>query len=337
MAGRNAQVARFYKILTLLEGAPQGLAVSDILTRLEQWGTDVTERTVYRDLQGLKEAGFPLELKGTSVDGAKRWTLEKTTRLTDYLVLNAREVLALFLARNMMVPLKDTPFFQDLESTFAKIEGKVGKKMQDYMEELSQDLAFEPGPIWGLGLNPEVIDTCRAALLEKQKIKLQYFSVRSNQKSERILAPHVMYFAKGSLYLLARDLGDQQVKTFAMPRMSEVVMLDESFDDLEVDPEQFFEHSFGVFRGTVPQTIELIFKDPVATYIRERRWHPSQRVVQLPERAARVELECAITPELIQWVLSYGEFVEIIAPQNLKDQVLAQAQKMLANHLPKVG
>ena len=337
MAGRNSQVARFYKILTLLEGAPHGLTVTEILSRLQEWAVEVTERTVYRDLEGLKDAGFPLESKGTSVDGANRWTLDKTTKITEYLVLNAREVLALFLARNMMAPLRDTPFYQDLENTFAKIEGKIGTKMQNYLNDLSQELAFEPGPSWGLGLNPEVIDTCRTALLEKQKIRLRYFSVRSNQSSERTLAPHVMYFAKGSLYLLARDLGDDQVKIFAMPRMSEVVMLDEGFEDEEVDPELFFENSFGVFRGTEACKIELIFKDPVATFVRERRWHASQRITQLPERGIRLEFDCAVTPELVQWVLGFGEFVQIKGPDHLKAQVLAQAQNLLANHTAKAG
>jgi len=63
MAGRNSQVARFYKILTLLEGASHGLTVTEILSRLQEWAVEVTERTVYRDLEGLKDAGFPLESK----------------------------------------------------------------------------------------------------------------------------------------------------------------------------------------------------------------------------------------------------------------------------------
>ena len=332
MSGRNAQVARFYKILTLLEGAPQGLDVNEILGRLQGWGVEVTERTVYRDLDGLKEAGFPLEVKGTSTDGAKRWTLDRTTRLTEYLVLNAREVLALFLARNFLAPLKDTPFYQDLEGTFSKIESKIGPKMREYLDELGQDLAFEPGPRWGLGLDPEVVDTCRTALLEKQKLEIDYFSVNSGTKSSRIVVPHVMYFAKGSLYLLARDMSDQVIKTFAMPRISRAVMLDESFEDKEVDPEKFFAQSFGVFRGTEAQRIELKFVDPIATYIRERRWHASQTITQLPDRAIRLDLDCAVTPELVQWVLSFSGHVQIIKPLALREAVLKQASLLVDQH-----
>ena len=249
MSGRNGQVARFYKILSLLEGAPHGLSVTDILERLRGWGVEVTERTVYRDLEGLKEAGFPLEVKGTNTEGANRWTSEKTTRISDYLVLNAREVLALFMARKLLTPLKETPFYEDLETTFAKIEGKLGSKMQSYLEELEGDLHFEPGPRWGLGLDPEVVETCRTALLERQMLEVEYFSVHKQERSTRVLGPHVMYFAKGSLYLLARDMGDQVIKTFAMPRISRAAMLDQAFTEAPIDPAQFFENSFGVFRG----------------------------------------------------------------------------------------
>ncbi|MFY7928689.1 MAG: helix-turn-helix transcriptional regulator [Oligoflexus sp.] len=332
MSGRNGQVARFYKILSLLEGAPHGLSVTDILERLRGWGVEVTERTVYRDLEGLKEAGFPLEVKGTNTEGANRWTSEKTTRISDYLVLNAREVLALFMARKLLTPLKETPFYEDLETTFAKIEGKLGSKMQSYLEELEGDLHFEPGPRWGLGLDPEVVETCRTALLERQMLEVEYFSVHKQERSTRVLGPHVMYFAKGSLYLLARDMGDQVIKTFAMPRISRAAMLDQAFTEAPIDPAQFFENSFGVFRGKETHRIELIFTEPVATYVRERRWHASQRVTVLSQRSIRLELDCAITPELIQWILGFGAHVQIMGPQELRDQAIGAASLFIQNH-----
>lgn len=332
MPGRNSQVVRFYKILNLLEGAPHGLTAKEILDRLKGWGVDVTERTVYRDLEGLKEIGFPLEVRGTSVEGAERWTLEKTTRITEYLVLNAREVLALFLARKMLTPLQDTPFYSDLEVTFAKIESRIGNKMQEYLEDLSQEVHFEPGPRWGLGLNSEIIETCRMALLEKQKLEIQYYSVHRQQSSTRVVGPHILYFAKGSLYLLARDLGDGQMKTFALPRMSLATLVDELFDETPVDPNEFFEGSFGIYRGDEPQHVVLEFLEPIASFIRERRWHKSQKVTVLSEQSIQLELDCAITPELIPWVLGYGSFVRAKAPESLKQAAISAAEDFIRNH-----
>jgi len=84
MSGRNLQVSRLFKVLTILEGTSNGLTVTEIFERLQEWSVEVTERTIYRDLEGLKDAGFPLNVKGTDTDGANRWTLEKTIRLTNY-------------------------------------------------------------------------------------------------------------------------------------------------------------------------------------------------------------------------------------------------------------
>ena len=157
MKGRNAQVSRIYKILNILEGAPHGLSVSDLCDRLHDRGFEVGKRTVYRDLDALRSAGFPLNEKGKDDVNGTRWTLEKTTKVSHYLVLSARELIALYLAKGMLSPLKETPFFDDLNNTFSKIEEKLTGKGQSFLDEVSNDFHFEPGPKWGLGLNPDEI------------------------------------------------------------------------------------------------------------------------------------------------------------------------------------
>nr|MBP7864181.1 HTH domain-containing protein [bacterium] len=114
MKGRNSQVVRIYKLITILEGAPHGLSISDLTTRLNDRGFEVDKRTIYRDLDALKAAGFPLEERGKTEDQGTRWTLERSIKVSKALVLNARELLALYLARSALIPLKETPFFTDL-------------------------------------------------------------------------------------------------------------------------------------------------------------------------------------------------------------------------------
>jgi predicted DNA-binding transcriptional regulator YafY len=81
MQGRNAQVARIYKILVLLEGAPQGLTALELRERLLDRGSDVSKRTVYRDLEALADAGFPLSEGAENENGeATRWVLHRSLK-----------------------------------------------------------------------------------------------------------------------------------------------------------------------------------------------------------------------------------------------------------------
>jgi proteasome accessory factor B len=329
MKGRNGQVARIYKILTLLEAAPHGLSVTDLADRLHERGFEVGKRTIYRDLDALRAAGFPLEERGKSEDQGTRWTLERTTRVSHYLVLNARELMALYLARGALTPLKDTPFYADLKATFDKIEDKLGDKSQAYLDELGQDLHFEPGPRWGLGLDPDVVDTVRAAATERQLLSLTYSSANSGKTNQRTLGPHFLYFAKGSLYLVAEDTGDGVIKIFSVPRMSEVRMLDQEYKTELVDPEEYFSSAFGIYRGKEPKTVCIRFGAKIGPYIRERRWHPSQRLVNRDHGMVELSLDVDITPELLQWILGFGPNAEVLEPASLIETIQKEALQTL--------
>jgi predicted DNA-binding transcriptional regulator YafY len=330
MKGRNSQVLRIYRLLSILEGAPHGLTAVDLESRLHERGFEVGKRTIYRDLEALKAAGFPLEEKGKSDENGTRWTLERNAKVNHYLVLNSRELMALYMARSMLAPLRETPFFQDLSSTFDKIADKIGAKAQAFMNEMGDELHFEPGPLWGLGLKPDIIDTLRAAITEGQSLAVVYNSVNSGTSSARNLGPHYLYFAKGSLYLVAEDLGDSVVKIFSVPRMESATMLDQSYTGKVLDPEEFFAGSFGVYRGGASETVRVAFEPAVASYVRERQWHASQKIINKDNGRIEVQFDVASTPELVQWILGFGANAKVLSPGVLAETVRAESAKTAA-------
>lgn len=328
MKGRNGQVTRIYKILTILEGAPHGLSVSDLIERLHARGYEVGKRTVYRDLEALRAAGFPLDERGKSEDQGTRWTLERSTRVNHYLILGARELFALYLARAAMTPFRDTPFYEDVISVFNKIDEKLGVKGQSFLNEVSQDMHFEAGPRWGLGLDPDIVETIRAACTERHVLSMDYSSVNSGTTSPRKIGPHFLYFAKGSLYFVGEDLGDNVIKVFSVPRIHRAEMHDDSYETEPVDPDRFFGSSFGVYHGGAPQSIKIEFSPAIASFVKERRWHPSQRVVAKDGSYTEFCLDVAVTPELVQWVLGFGSNARVLEPQTLAIQIADEARRI---------
>ena len=300
MSGRNSQVARIYRIMQLIEGSRFGLTVAEITEMMLERGYDVQKRTVYRDLEALQAAGFPLENNLTSDDQAFRWTMERDARVGDYLTLGARELLALYLARSVLAPLEHTPFYEDLQSIFKKIDDKLGSAAKSHLGELHQELKFEPGPKWGLGLRPDVIDTVRAACTEHQILQMIYASAHSGRQDVRRVGPQFLYFAKGSLYLIAEDLKDKVVKTFALSRVKSAELLDEAYEGNVTDPEAYFSASFGVYRGGEIVAVTIRFSPTIAPFASERRWHKTQRLVTRPTGEVDLSLEVALTPDLVQ-------------------------------------
>jgi predicted DNA-binding transcriptional regulator YafY len=85
----------------------------------------------------------------------------------------------------MLLPLKDTPFYRDLQSTFDKISEKLAKTSRNYLDELQSEVIFEPGPRWGLGIDPDVVDVLRSACGERQQVEFSYAGVTRQQQKIR--------------------------------------------------------------------------------------------------------------------------------------------------------
>lgn len=333
MSGRNGQVTRIYSILNLLEGAPHGLTVDDICNRIADIGHKISKRTIYRDLEALEGAGFPLTASDEKSDlGGTRWKMEKTKQINQYLVLSVRELVALYLSKNALKPLEGTPFYEDLESTFHKIQEKLTSKHKSFLQDLQKEIQFEPKPKWGLGVDAETLETVRAACSEGHIFQCKYNSVNSKTNKKRLLGPHYLYFAKGSIYLVAEDLEDKCTKLFSLPRMSEPVMLSEEYHGKILSAEELFQSSIGSFLGKNPEEIQIEFSADASTYIKERSWHKTQRIVSQQDGKITMYLEVAITPELVQWILGFGPNAVVIKPQALKNRVLTEVQLLLEKY-----
>jgi len=339
MSGRNAQVSRIYAILNLLDGNRIGLSALEIFEKINKQGYEASKRTVYRDLEALQQAGFPLtntDDGNENTDGAL-WILDRNARINDYLALNFRELASLYMARASLSPLRDTPLFQDLETAFNKIEAKLGPRAQEFLLELAGDFHFAAGPKWGLGLDADTLETVRASTAEKQILKCTYKSVNTQSTKERRLGPHYLYFSKGSIYLVAEDFSDRIVKVFSLARMSSCEMLDEEYKGEISNPENYFKDSFGIFANSKSEHVVLEFSKSVGPFIKERKWHSSQRVTSKQDGQIECHLEVAISPELIQWVLGFGAEVKVLEPVSLQNEIRSKASKILEMYARKAA
>lgn len=324
MSGRNSQVARILALLDILDGSTDGITITEMWEKLDKRGHTSSKRSVYRDVEALALAGFPLQ-PDSEESATQKWKLERNTRINQYFVLSAKELFALFLARGALTPLQSTPFYEDLQGIFQKLESKLGSRQVEYIASLQNELKFEPGPQWGLGLNPDVLDTVRTACSEGHTIECTYFSVNSKKESTRTLGPHYLYYSKGGLYLVAEDFGDGKTKVFAMPRMKDANMTTNAYEGTITTPEDFFNGSMGVHSGDLIEEVTIEFEADVAQFVKERKWHSSQRTTNLKDDRIRIALEVSQTPELYSWILGFGANAKVISPTKLAEKIAIMA------------
>lgn len=327
---------RILEISRLLEQASRGLTIKEIQTRLAECNMRASVRTIYRDIEAASSV-YPIIEKAKEDNGGTRYAMEPLARVTKYLVLNPRELFALYFSRAALQPFEHTPFFEDLQRVFSRIENLIGEKGRDYLKELSSSIAFDPAPKFGLGVQSDFLDTIRSACEERMMISATYVSVKDNQPRERKLGPHFLYYAKGGIYLVAEDLEAKQVKTYSLPRFQRAEMLDSAYEVEALDPTEFFASSFGIFAADDAEEVELEFDSVVARFVSERKWHQSQRVVNLEAGRARISFFVALTPEFVSWVLGFGPNVRITKNERLIQKVVKQASKVREMYWMKAG
>jgi predicted DNA-binding transcriptional regulator YafY len=77
--------------------------------------------------------------------------------------------------------------------------------------------------------------------------------------------------------------------------------------------------------------VRLLFAKDVATYIRERVWHPSQQLRERRDGGLEVRLETSGRKELTRWILSWMPHVKVLAPRQLRKRLKQRMTQGLAN------
>jgi hypothetical protein len=79
------------------------------------------------------------------------------------------------------------------------------------------------------------------------------------------------------------------------------------------DAEEYLAGAWGMLRGDLV-TVRVFFARALAPYIRERLWHPSQKLRDLPDGRVEMTLHVADTLEVRRWILGYGVQAGVVEP-----------------------
>jgi len=91
------------------------------------------------------------------------------------------------------------------------------------------------------------------------------------------------------------------------------------------------ERAFGIIDDEEVLEVVLKFTAEQAPYVRERVWHPSQRLQAQEDGSLIVRFQASGEFEIVRWVRGRGEDVEVLEPPALR-QAVAQYLQEAARH-----
>ena len=126
---RGDQIGRQWSIIQTLISSRMGKTAAELAEELE-----CNPRTIYRDLEALQVAGFPIYTD--RIKGRNLWSLLDTVRHEIPIPFSLTELMALYFSRDMLKVFKDTVFYDSLESLFQKIKTTIPPESKKYLKNV---------------------------------------------------------------------------------------------------------------------------------------------------------------------------------------------------------
>jgi predicted DNA-binding transcriptional regulator YafY len=271
----------------------------------------ICERTVYRYLDTIQAAGFPVRFdrEKRSYGFMEGYALKKPE-------VSAEETLALALSRKVM--------------------GRMGSGWEDSLGRIEEKLALKKTPIpehivWSGGVLRAYISGRIAVISEAirnfQRLKLTYRPLHSDQKTKRKVDPYYLFFEEDFWYLRGYCHLRQEPRTFALDRIAGLKALSEYFVPQNISPEEELSGSFGSVVDGKAEEVVLRFDPACRPYVQRKKWHQSQRERELKD--GRLELRFRVNglEGIRRWIYRWLPHVEVVSPRELKAKIIRELQE----------
>lgn len=285
---------------------------------------EISLRTVYRDVRALMEAGVPV-----GSEAGKGYFIVDGYHLPP-VMFTRNEASALVLAGKMVEKMTDKSVRQEFESALSKIQAVMQDTEKEHLEALQSHIEVWQPLRNAQGFPDDYLTTIQKAAVEKDILKLQYFSSYSNELNHREVEPIGLYYYGDAWHLIAWCRLRNSYRDFRIDRIKELMLSNEKFDARNLFTLK--EYISTVLRANREMhSVSILFERNAARFIGKTRYNYGfVSEEDLGEKIRMTFLTCYIKG-LCHWLLMFGNRVEIESPDLVKQQV-AELVEELAEH-----
>ena len=189
---------------------------------------EVNVRTIYRDVELINLAGIPITASrgvGGGIGIMEEYKVEKGLFTTADIT-------------SLLIALGSSPLSgEEVLATIAKIKGLIPKEQMRNIELKARQIVVDHSPWHGRRLMPNSFARIKSALELNRLISFHYYD-GNGRESHRITEPYQLMLKESHWYLLAYCTLRDDFRIFRVSRMSEIMMLEDTFTpkEFEYDP-----------------------------------------------------------------------------------------------------
>lgn len=286
---------------------------------------EVSSKSIHRDLEFMRDRlELPLEFD------PQRQGYHYTDEVNAFptLQITQGELVALLVAEKALEQYRGTSFEKPLLSAIRKMQESLPDTISLDLAEVGRTISFRTRaePI----LNLEIFQALSDATANRTQLELAYRKPGQREPDLRVVDPYHLANINGEWFLFAYDHLRKDLRTFVPARIKSARPTGKTFQRRQgFSLEQRLRNSFGVHSGEGRYNVVIRFTTGVADYIREKKWHESQKLKELRGGGVRLQMQLSSLSEVERWVLCWGGNAVVESPRELAQSVRAAAERIL--------
>ena len=185
------------------------------------------------------------------------------------------------------------------------------------------------------------VDTIHNAISDNKKIRFQYY--QWNVKKEMVLrrdgafyeiSPWGLSWDSENYYLVGFDSEAGEIRHYRVDKMLRIQMIDKAREGKEhfrkLDMADYAKKSFGMFGGE-EKTVKLLVDHQLAGVIVDR-FGKDVHMIPVDEKHFTVSVTVMVSSQFLGWIFSLGEQVEILGPEEVKEQMRREGERLLKQY-----
>jgi proteasome accessory factor B len=286
---------------------------------------EVATKTIHRDIEFMRDRlNLPIEYDSARIG----YFYTEEVGAFPNIQITEGEIFALVVAEKALQQYRGTSFEKPLLSAIKKMEQALPDTISLNLADIGQTISFRTRaePI----LDLKIFDVLAKAVTQHRQIELNYRKPGRQINEPRLVDPYHLANINGEWFLFAYDHARKDIRTFVPARIQSVKPTGKIFErPQKFSLEKRLRDSFGVHSGEGDYEVGICFNARAADYVREKKWHESQKLRELKNGGVELRLKLSSLIEIERWILSWGGDAKVLKPRELAEAVQNSARRIL--------
>jgi len=294
-----------------------------------------SKQTVLRLVDDIKMS-YGVDIEESIESRKKYFRLIRRVGVDPTLNLTESEISILQMCRAFTEHLLGRQLFEDAAQALLKSQAHLPENQRVDSRHFA---SFIPGSI-DYTDHHQTIRRLIQAMDDKKVCEVTYKRIMADRAKTFYIKPLKIFSHIDTIYIHAR-MARYPGKPFKEPdfdpllavhRIQKLELTERSYEfHKDYDFEKFFNQNFGVIKEEAFEVV-LEFTGYWADYVSERMWSPDQKQTRKKDGTVKLTFSASSEPELISWILSFGDGVKVIKPDWLKKELAIVTHNIIDNY-----